>query len=188
MKRSRSFTPQWKKATIAQPHLDVIWTNGLGGYSTVINLGGLVALFLYHLILNLHFIGSHNIFLSCSTCSHWLSWYHYLSAPSVLSPSHVFVLFCGVLCYDKSFTPRMYVNACVMPLWCMGALTALPAPPGLPFTHKMLEGGAETEPERVIPPDTLFCHALMLIEAHLWTHALSHTHTRIYPLLLSRAV
>lgn len=38
-------------------------------------------------------------------------------------PAHVFILFCGELCYDKDFTPRMYVLcACVVPLWGSGAL------------------------------------------------------------------
>lgn len=67
-----------------------------------------------------------------------------ISPHPLLSPSRVFILFCGELCYDKDFTPRMYaVSACVMPLWGMGALTssASTTRPALP-RQKGLGGGA----------------------------------------------
>lgn len=106
------------------------------------------------------------------------------SLPVLISPhprlspsSRVFILFCGELCYDKDFTPRMYA---VMPLWGMGALTALPAPPGLPFPGREAGRRSWARVEGVIPLHTLSCPAWCW-----WKH--THTHTQIEDSLIHAA-
>ncbi len=98
-----------------------------------------------------------------------------ISPHPLLSPSRVFILFCGELCYDKAFTPRMYaVSACVMPLWGMGALTssASPTRPALP-KQRGLGGGAGGGWWGWLLPTP--CPVLPGADGN-WTH----THTRIY--------
>lgn len=87
MKRSRPFTPQWKKPPYPQQHLDVIWANGLMPYSIVINLGGLVALF-------------HAPPFPCAH-THFLFLHHLLPAPTV----SLHVLIC--------LHPRLSPSPCV---------------------------------------------------------------------------
>lgn len=112
-KKQVVYTPVKKKPPLPQQHLDVIWANGLGVYSIVINSGGLVALF--HVLpfpcdpfvcLEKHF----STFFPPTCC---FPIFPYLSPPSPL----VFILFCRELCYDKALSPRLYaVSAGVMPL------------------------------------------------------------------------
>lgn len=110
------------------------------------------------------------------TCSHWLSPCPYLSPPSLLSPSLVFILFCWELCYDKDFTPRMYaVSACVMPLWGMGALasSASPTRPALP-RQRGPGGGAGGGWRGWLLPTP--CPILPGVDGN-FTHTLTHART-----------
>ncbi len=130
---------------------------------------------MHHLSPALSFFVLHNISLHFFP-SYLLSLPVLISPHPLLSPSHVFILFCRELCYDKDFTPRMYaVSACVMPLWGMGALTALPAPPGpaLPKQRGLgKEGLEEGGGGDSCPHPVLSCLALMETSR---THIHNHT-------------
>lgn len=98
-----------------------------------------------------------------------------ISPHPLLSASRVFILFCGELCYDKAFTPRMYaVSACVMPLWGMGALTcsASPTRPALP-RQRGLGGGAGHGWRGWLPSTP--CPVLPDVDGNL-THTQPHEH------------
>lgn len=166
--------PSEKKPPYPLQHLDVIWANGLGAYSIVINMGGLVAfvppfsratppfVFVFRLIFHPSYLlplAPSNILIS--------------PHPRPSLPPRVFILFCGELCYDKGFTPRMHaVSACVMPLWGMGALTSTASTtrPALP-RQRVPRGGAGGGWRRVTPAHTLSCLALMET-LHTHTHTL----------------
>lgn len=110
------------------------------------------------------------------TCTHWLFPCPYLSPPSLLSPSLVFILFCWEPCYDKDFTPRMYaVSACVMPLWGMGALasSASPTRPALP-RRRGPGGGAQGGWRGWLLPTP--CPILPGVDGN-FTHTLTHART-----------
>lgn len=123
------YTPVKKKATIPTAATWMLFglMDSEGLYSIAINMGGLVSV-LFHLYAppplapHTHTHSqqpplSSNSVAPLPPAPRLLSQHPYLPTPPPPPLAACLFYFCGELCYDKGFTPRMRaVSACVMPL------------------------------------------------------------------------